>query len=367
MEDVQKIKTALESANTIGLYVSDNPDKDTIGSVLAMFFALKNAGKNVFLANPASGDAINSFIPRRDQGRVMFSFLGEASEIFYEKLPDRTNIYLTPQDSLIPPDSFFCETLTGKKDAIGVNGGSFDLLMTLGIHDYKIIEKNFGEDPDALFECDIVNIDNNMSNQNYGDVNFVEDYPCLSQAVACFINLIGKAYENKDVRDSLLFGLLSSPANSKSKKNFTTFKWLIANGGGFDLIHATSPKPAPELKVLEETIRNIDEDFLKRSLIGVSVLTKDIFLSSGATSKDLSFTFEKMKSFFHLPSFVLFWQDKKDSVKGIFYSRDPALTEFIKNHHKGSFKENSGIFLANGSDLPTAKSEIISHFLKNNF
>lgn len=367
MEDAAKIRTALESSNSIGLFISDNPDKDTIGAVLTVFFALKNIGKNPFLLNRNSVSAVNDALPRSNQERVMFSFLGDASEIFYERLPDRTNIYVTPKDNLIAPDSFFCETTSDKKEAVAAGDKPFDLLITLGVHDYKIIEKGFEENPDALFECDIINIDNNISNQNYGDINFVEDYPTLSQATACFINHIGETYESKDVRDSLLFGLYSSPSNSKSKKNFATFKWLIDNKGTFSLFYFGKKNPDPELRIMEESIRNTDKDFLARSGIAISTIGENIFLSSGATSKHLSFTFEKMKNFFHIASFVLLWKDSQNAVKGIFYSDNNSLTEYIKTNYKGSFKENSGIFLVPQTDLLKAKEEIISRFPENSF
>jgi hypothetical protein len=367
MEDAAKIKTAIESSNSIGLFINDNPDKDTIGAVLAVFFALKNIGKNPFLLNRNSLSVINDLIPQSSRKRVMFSFLGDASEIFYERLPDRTNIYVTPKDNKITPNSFFCETASDKKEMLPGGDKPFDLLITLGVHDYKIIEKGFEENPDALFECDIINIDNNISNQNYGDINFVEDYPTLSQTAACFINRIGNTYENKDVRDALLFGLYNSPANNKSKINFATFKWLIDNGGTFDLIYQNEKNPNPDLRVMEDSVRNIDKFFLAQSGIGLSVLGESLFLSSGATSKNLSFTFEKMKNFFHLGSFVLLWKDATDSIKGIFYSNNPTLTEEIKTHYKGSFKENSGIFLVPVSDILKAKEEIISRFPENSF
>ncbi|MFA5368596.1 MAG: hypothetical protein WC303_01145 [Candidatus Paceibacterota bacterium] len=367
MEITEKIKTALKNANNIGLFTGDNPDKDAIGSTLAIFFALKDIGKNVFLVNPASIQKINNVLPKTNQNRVMFSFLGEASEIFYEKLANRTNVYLTPSSGLIEPNSFFCETTTEKRDAIQNETKSFDLLLTLGIHDYKIIEKNFAENPDALFECNIINIDNNIGNQNYGDINFIEDYPCLSQTVACFISRLDKIYQSKKSLSFLLFGLYNSPQNNRTKKNFITFKWLIDNNGNFDFINVDEKKPNPELKIMEETIRNLDKSFLKQFDIGVSFLKEDIFNLTGATSQDLTFTFEKMKNFFHLSSFVLLWKDSKNSVKGIFYSNTKELAELIKSQYKGSFKENRGIIILNEPDLLKAKADIVSHFIKKTF
>lgn len=358
MEEAEKIRSAVESAKNIALFVNNNPDSDVVGSVLAVFFALKNIGKKPFLVNPEPLKAVNLLVQKLTKEKLVLSFMGEASEISYEKNGEQTNIYLTPKNNEITDENFFCKTALTKEDLLINDDLPFDLLITLGANDYAKIEEAFTGNPDALYQCDIINIDNNLSNQNYGDINIVRDNPCLSQTVACLINDLGNGYINKKTADALIFGLARSPKNSRSKNNIKTFRWLLKNGGGFGLLLDDKKKEAnPKIKILEQALKNIDREMFKNHGVYFSSLAKDDFANASANSKDLAFVADKAKRFFQLPSFVLLWEYDKN-INGLFFSNDTLFINKIKNAFPGQYKETGGLFVAETPDLKKAKSMI---------
>ncbi len=110
----------IKEADRIVLLSHIYPDGDTIGSILALFWVLKNSGKRVTLFN-----ATKSELP------LEFKFLDGFSKI-QDKLPNNF-------DLLISCD---CSSF----DRLGIEGGDFEL----------------------------VNIDHHKSNQKFGSINLVE-------------------------------------------------------------------------------------------------------------------------------------------------------------------------------------------------
>jgi len=359
MEDVEKIKNTLQGAKNIGLFVADDPSNDTIGAFLALFFSLKNIGKKPFLINQTPLKKINFFLQKTTKEKIVFSFLGDPLEITYEKAPGRTNIYLTPKNNPVSLENFSCQKIQEKEDPLASENIDFDLLITIGVPNYSQIEKNFTGNPDALYQCDIINIDNNLANQNYGDINIIEDNFCLSQTIACLIYQLGPDFLNKKVGDSLVFGLANSPKNSRSKKNIITYSWLLKNKAEFGL--ATSSKNSElseKIKLLGKTIENLDKNALQEHSFYFSFLNEKDF--SKANVKDLIFVVDKIKNFFHLPSFVLIWENKEQkNIKGLFFSNDYLLIDKFKKNFIGAFKETGGLFDLNTNDLNQAKKYIL--------
>lgn len=360
MEETAKIKSAIEGAKNIALFVNNDPNNDSIGSILAMFFLLKKIGKKPFLVNPAPLKSINSLIQKLTKEKLVLSFAGDVSEIFYEKNEKQTNIYLTPKTENVAPENFFCKTVSSKEDLLTTGDLPFDLLITLGANDYAKIEENFTGNPDALYQCDIINIDNNLSNQNYGDINIIKDNPCLSQTVACLINDLGNEYINKKTASSLIFGLINSPKNARDKNNMKTLLWLLENSGDFSLLpDYQKNETGPKIKLLETALKNLDKGALRNFGVYFSFLTKSDFLTAHANIKDLPFIADRAKKFFQLPSFFLVWE-QSDGINGLFFSSNTTLIDKIKTNFAGQYKESGGLFNVPLDSLEKAKNAVLA-------
>jgi hypothetical protein len=357
MEEADKIKSAIEAAKNIALFIELKPSPDTLGSAVAVFFALKNAGKKPFFINSESLKEINALIQKLNKEKLILTFKGEASEISYEKTGNQTLIYLTPKSGSVPDGSYYCNTAITQENFAESNDSAFDLLITLGVDDYSKIEDAFSSNLDALYQCDIINIDNNLGNQNYGDINIVLDNPCLSQTAACLLYDLG--YINKKSADALIYGLINSPKNSRNSKNLKTFNWLFENNGGFDLlIPKNNPSSGSKIKLLEKTLLNIDQDVLKNSKVYLSTLKEKEIFQIKANPKDLAFVVEKIKNLFLVPSFVLLWEGN-NKINCLFYTNNTSIRKNFESSFPGDYKEAGGLFSASETDLKTAKNKII--------
>jgi len=356
MEEILKAKNSIENARNIGILTKTNASDDAIGATLALFFALKNNNKKVFFPINQIPEKINNLLKNKEQKRFRISFKEDVSEVYYEKNDNGIDLYLTPKNGEADDQSFSYKIISGSEYLTSDNSTNYDLLLTIGIEDFQDVESLCADNLDQLYACTVVNIDTDLNNQNYGEINLIEDSQSLSQKTSCFIKAMGKEYMNKDVANFLLYGLTTSSKNIKNKKNVPTIKWLFKHGGNLNLLESNSP----QMKLLELTLKNIN--YIEEENIYTSSLSEKNILDSGATSKDLAFVVEKIKNFFKIPSLLLLWESRTSplTVKGIFYSDNKGLVEKVVNNFKGVSKGNGALFLTEQTSINLAKDMVIS-------
>jgi len=356
MEEVLKAKNSIENAKNIGILTKTDASDDAIGATLALFFALKNNNKKVFFPCPEIPGKINSLLGGKEQKRLRISFKEDVSEVYYEKNDKGIDIYLTPRDGEAGEESFSYKVVSGTEQLSPENPEAYDLLLTVGIGEFGDVESLCFDNLDQLYGCTVINIDTDLNNQNYGEINLIEDSQAISQKVSCMIKEFGPEYMNKDVANFLLYGLTTSAKNIKNKKNIPTIRWLFKHGGDLNLLDSKSP----QMKLLELVLKNIN--YIEEKNIYSSSLSEKNLFDSGATSKDLAFVVEKVKNFFKLPSFLLLWESRTSplSVKGIFYSDKKLQVERVASNFKGVSKGNGAMFLAGETSLNLAKDMVIS-------
>lgn len=354
MEEILKIKNSIESGKNIGILTKINASDDATGATLALFFALRKINKKVFFPLEEIPDKIYDILKEKEQKKFHISFKEDISEVYYEKNNKGIDLYLTPKDGNINNESYSCKVISGT-DSLSSNS-PYDVLITVGIQEFQEIEELCSDSLDQLYGCTIINIDNDLNNQNYGEINLVEDGQSLSQAISCLIKSLGQEYMNVESANFLLYGLTTSPKNVYNKKNIPTVKWLFKKGGSLKLISPNDPK----VKILELALNSLV--FSEKENIYISALSEKNMLESNATSKDFPFVIEKIKNFFKIPSFLFLWESRTSplSVKGIFYSENKSDILKITNNFKGVSKNNGAMFLTEESSINLAKDKILS-------
>jgi hypothetical protein len=345
------IKTALESAKNIGILTKNNANDDTIGAALALFFALRSSGKNVYFPTEDVSPKIQGFIRNRSSKKFKISFEGEVSEVYYEKKDKGIALYLTPKDKDASDDKFSYKVISGESPLS--SNSNYDILFTLGIEEFGDVENLCKETADQLYSCTIINIDNNLNNQNYGEINMIKDNQSISQSVACILKEIGQ-YQNEEADSFLLYGLSFSNKKSDNEKKVSTIRWLLKNGGKLNLFSRNSFKN----NLLEIVLKNL----VFENNVYISTIPEQSFTKNNATSKDLSFVVDKLKNFLNLPTFFILWESRTSplSVKGLFYSNKKHIQEKINSNFKGAYKEKGGIFLTEENELDIAKEKLLS-------
>jgi nanoRNase/pAp phosphatase (c-di-AMP/oligoRNAs hydrolase) len=356
MEETLGLKNIIENAKNIGILTKTNASDDAIGATLALFFALKNTNKRIFFPVEKIPDKIANLIKNKEHKKFHISFKEDVSEVYYEKNDDGIDLYLTPKSGEVNNENFSYKVISGMEHLLSDTSPNYDILITIGIEEFQEVESMLSDSLDQLYACTVVNIDNNLNNQNYGEFNLIEDEQSLSQKISCLLKQMGNEYLNKDVASFLLYGLTSSPRNVKNKKNLPTIKWLFEHGGDLNLLESSGP----QTKILESVLKNIN--FIEKENIYVSALSEKNMIDSNATSKDLAFTVEKVKNFFKIPSFLLLWESRTSplSIKGIFYSDNKSSIGKIANSFKGVSKGNGALFLTEETSINTARDKIFS-------
>jgi len=342
------IKETLNGVENIGILTKKNANNDVIGASLALFFALRGSGKKACFPAKKVPKEITEFAKRKNGKQFQVTFSEEISEVYYEKKGKGLVLYLTPKDKTINDDNFSCRVISGES----FFSSEYDILFTIGIDDFKEVEDLC--DPDQLFNCTIINIDNNLNNQNYGEVNIIKENQSISQAVACLLKEIDE-YTNKEADSFLLYGLSFSNKKTDNERKISTIKWLLKNGGDFSLFSGDPQKN----KLLEVILKNLS--YTNDTYI--SSVSESDFEKSRTTSKDLGFITEKLKNFLNVPSFFILWESRTSplSIKGLFYTNKKYIVNKMNNGFKGIYKEKGGIFLTEEIKINVAKEKILSY------
>lgn len=354
MEEISKIKNSIENSKNIGILTKINASDDAIGATLALFFALRKLNKKAFFPLSEVPDKIHELLKEKEQKRFHISFKEDVSEVYYEKSSKGIDLYLTLKNGDINNESYSCKVISGSESLL--SDSSYDTLITIGIQEFQEVESLCANNLDQLYGCTIINIDNDLNNQNYGEINMVEDGQSLSQSVSCLIKSLGQEYLNGESASFLLYGLTASNKNIYNKKNMPTIKWLFKNGGNLNLISKNNPR----IKILELILENLI--FSPEESVYISTLSEKNMLDVKATSKDIPYAIEKIKNFFRIPSFLLLWESRTSplSVKGIFYSEKKSEVVKIINSFKGISKNNGALFVTEESSINIAKDKVLS-------
>ena len=354
MEEILKIKNSIESGKNIGILTKINASDDAIGATLALFFALRKTNKKIFFPLDEVPDKVYDILKEKEQKKFHISFKEDVSEVYYEKNNKGIELYLTPKDGDINNESYSCKIISGTESLL--SDSPYDILITVGIQEFQEVEQLCSNNLDQLYGCTVINIDNDLSNQNYGEINLVEDGQSLSQAISCLIKALGQEYMNSESANLLLYGLTISPKNVYNKKNIPTVKWLFKKGGNLNLISKNEPK----VKILELVLNSLT--FSEENNVYVSTLSEKNLLDNNATSKDFPFVIERIKNFFKIPTFLLLWESRTSplSVKGIFYSDNKSEVTKIVNSFRGISKNNGAMFLTEESSINLAKDKVLS-------
>ena len=236
-------------------------------------------------------------------------------------------------------------------------------MITLGIEDLKKVETFLKEKPKFL-----INIDNQFSNKNYGDINLIEvTSPSLSEIVFDVISAIDEKLFDQPVLDCLLTGLIQGTSNFRDPRldsqTFQKVSYLIEKGADFKKITSqlrdNLPKEIVPLRLFGKILSKL-EILEKKNLAWVS-LKKEDFSETGASPKDLKFTLSKLSSsFFPFQNFLCLWPSSNSPslIRGVFYSSNKKIVKKISAKLNGEQKGNGFLFRTDELNPQKVKDEI---------
>lgn len=370
MNTLGQAKNLITKSQNILIIPGAELQGDNLGSALALFFILKKLGKNVntvtdvipekfqFLTSPSPTPSENFVISVNAKGK-------EISQMRYEKNDDNLKIYLSLNKGEVKSEDISFLPYSNPEETIQ----NPDLLITLGAQSLENLGDFFVENNQLFRQTPILNIDNQLHNENFGEVNLIELASSLAEITTDLIKLVDEKGELLDekITTCLLAGLIWSSQNFRNPrtrpKTFEVSAFLIKRGANHQKIiqHLYKQKNLSQIKLLGKILEKLN--FHEEKGLGTAALTEKDFQDCQASSKDLAFVMEELKfQFRHLPNLLILWGSHSSPplTKGIFYSPNLNLTEKILENFESVARGNGVLFLIRNSDLNSAEEKVLN-------
>lgn len=213
---------AISDSKNIYLITSEEPE--AITSTLALFYTLKELGKNVNLVIDTLPENLKFLSPSLDFISFPKNFVisvpnnvANISQVYYEKNEDALKIHLTLENGNIKKDNI----------AFYYSEAKPDLVITLGIKDYSKALSDKLDSFAFLLDSSILNIDTLtgavQTNQKFGKINLIEALS-LSEIAFNLIKGINGESIKKEPAICLLSGLVFYTENFKTKLTADIFE-----------------------------------------------------------------------------------------------------------------------------------------------
>ena len=231
--EIQESKNLITEAKNIYLIPSKEPE--AIALTLALFYTLKELGKNVNLIIDILPENLKFLSPSLDFISYPKNFVisipnkvAGISQVYYEKNDDALKIHLTLENGNIKKDNisfYYSETKP-------------DLIITLGIKDYAEQLAGTLNSFGFLLDSPILNVDNEQNNKKFGKINLLEN-SSLTEIIFNLIKDLNDGHLKKETADCLLSGIVIYTANFKNKLTADIFSLsgnLMKNGADLNQI-----------------------------------------------------------------------------------------------------------------------------------
>lgn len=321
----QQAVELIKKAQRILAVSHKNPDGDALGSLVALKIALEKIGKKVTIACGDKPVKLYSFLPEIDKledkvdaSKDFVISLGlehaRVEKLGYRKSEsgDGIDILVTPKDGQFEPDD------------VTVKGvlSSYDLVI---IVDTPNLERlgSLAQPADIFYEIPVINIDHHPSNENFGQVNWVELVATSTcELMVSLLEALGgsNVIIDQDIATALLTGLIYDTSSfqnvNTTPKALTIAAQLVASGARQQEIvrNLYKTKSLETLKLWGLVLSNVKEDKMHRFLW--SKVTKEEVASLGADESSLSGVIDELLKSATDVDFVVLLSERDGSIHG---------------------------------------------------
>lgn len=217
-----RIQSALATAQSIFIALPHNPNFDKAAAGLGLYLSLIKAKKSVEIGSPTEMrvefsslvgvDKIkDSFQGGKDSLIVSFDYIEDAIEkVSYNIENNKFNLVIKPRAGHPPLDS--------ERVKYSYTGGKVDLVFTIGASSLGNLGRIYEDNQGAFKESQIINLDNNPQNREYGEIDLVDPTAAsLSEEVANLIALL-RLPTDGDIGSNLLLGIERATSRFSSIK-----------------------------------------------------------------------------------------------------------------------------------------------------
>lgn len=243
-EELRNLQSILQTAKTVGILVSANPNSDTMAAGLALYLSLTLSGKNVSIICKSEPLVEVSNLVGIDKVEQKLSLggsdltvslpykQGTIEKISYNIEGDRINLVVKAGQAGLDFD---------ESDIVYQrNGGQADVIFAIGMAQssmvYEFVAQNGEQKPPY-----IINIDNDSANARFGNTFIVDpSASSKSEIVASLLSML-KLPIDRDLAQNLLIGIDFATNNFQDPKTsalaFEMAGLLLKNGAMRDSKH----------------------------------------------------------------------------------------------------------------------------------
>lgn len=327
LEAKQQTFKLIQKVKNILVIPPDPINGDALGGSLALIGVLQKLGKNARLVlSPEIPDKFNFLFKKAEllTGGVSFPKINSLSP---DELGEREFILsIGDIDENIPEPRFGIKNnrleihLTSKKkieeNNIRLHPAPFlyEAIFTIASQDFENLGQVFEKNPELFFETPIINIDNQPSNENFGEINLIDlTSSSTTEIVMDLIEYLNRDLLDEDIATALLTGIISATNNFQSSKTcpktFNNAAFLINKGASQQKIirYLYKARPLNFLRLWGGVLRKLRWDE-KRKII--STIIKDIDFKRTSTSPDcLPRILEELKENFpQIKTSLILWE-----------------------------------------------------------
>lgn len=253
--DVMRIKDLVDSAKEILILTHNNPDADSLGSSLALYIALKNAGKHVVVGCPTPMTVEYSHFIGANKVETTFSkknFVisldyedGSIDKVTYNIEGKKFNLVIEPRPGF--------ENFNEDHVSFHHQGTAADVIFTIDTMHLGELGELYEGEKELFATRPIINIDKHIDNAKYGVVNVIDHAATTAELVGTVLSEIGMSL-TEDVAINLLNAIYLGTDNFQKEVIPRTFELAAAcvKAGGKRFIPSVVPQQAEEEKQ-EET------------------------------------------------------------------------------------------------------------------
>jgi nanoRNase/pAp phosphatase (c-di-AMP/oligoRNAs hydrolase) len=215
----QQIFKQIDKSKNILIVLPKNPDGDALSAALAFYVFFKKEQKQVSLASVLSKESeVFSFLPEyssiEDSLHNVRRFIvsldisqAKVSQIKYAVDNNRLDFIISPSEGWFRPED------------VSTRAGEFkyDLIITVGVSELESIGSIYDQNIEFFYKTTIINIDNQASNEDFGQINFI-DLNSVAVSEIAFYLIKNYKPENisPDIATCLLTGIIHKTKNFKN-------------------------------------------------------------------------------------------------------------------------------------------------------
>jgi len=326
----EEAKKIITEAKNICIIPSQVNEPESLSAALALFYTLRELGKNVNLINDEFPEKLSFLVPSLDFLSSPKNFVisvpreaADVSQIYYEKTETHLKIHLTADRGRLKKEhlSFYFENPKP------------DVVITLGIQDFQQELASKLDSFGFLLDAPIINIDNNPINKQFGKINLTQE-----QSLAETLLSLNLSETKPETAQALLAGMVVYYENFKNIKTgpgaLKTAAILMEQGANYqyiaDQIYQTSKE---QMEFLSEIFKNVKSE--QGSY--VAALQSEKFWNFGET--EAAGAMEKIKSLGLHNNLLILWKSHASPafIKGFFYSTNTDALRKINGKLKNGW------------------------------